>query len=359
MLNEAPPFWWKKNSVMGWLLAPIGYLYGRAAARILNSDPISEVPVPVICVGNFVTGGAGKTPTVELLTRYAKSKQMKPGILSRGYGGAVTTPTRVDPDKHNAHDVGDEALLHVKNAVTVVSADRPKGAKMLVELGCDVIIMDDGFQNPSLKKDFHLIVVDRKRGLGNGHSIPAGPLRAPLHQQLMLTDAAFLIGDGDAADKTIRKIARAAKPFFYGKVQAIAGADFKGMKALAFAGIADPSKFFDTLRQNGVEVIDTQAFGDHHVFTAEECEDLLQRAQEQELQLLTTTKDIVRMRDMGPGPIRLLEESVAVPVHMVPEDPHMLSRIFETAISRADARRIKSDDVSKKAAEATGSLALQ
>ncbi len=154
VLDEAPPFWWTKNSWQGYALSPVSYIYGRLAARRMNMSTAVKVSVPVICVGNFVVGGAGKTPTVHMLAKYARAQGFKVGILSRGHGGAITTPTVVKLDKHNAHDVGDEALLHAENSTTVISANRVAGAELLIKQDCTLILMDDGFQNPSLHKDF-------------------------------------------------------------------------------------------------------------------------------------------------------------------------------------------------------------
>ena len=131
-LDEAPPFWWIKNSWQGYALSPISYIYGKIAAKRMNMQATAFVNVPVICVGNFVVGGAGKTPTVHMLAKYARAQGFNVGILSRGHGGAITTPTVVKPKKHNAHDVGDEALLHAENSITVISTNRVAGAELLV-----------------------------------------------------------------------------------------------------------------------------------------------------------------------------------------------------------------------------------
>ena len=167
-LEEAPPFWWENPGWQAWLLGPLGFAYGQVSSKRMNFSPSLSVDVPVLCIGNFITGGAGKTPTAIRFAKHIRKQGSKPGILSRGWGGSVNSPTVVKNDHHNAHDVGDEALLHAANAVTVVSSDRTAGAKLLLEQGCDFIIMDDGFQNPSLLKDYNLVVVDAKRGLGNG-----------------------------------------------------------------------------------------------------------------------------------------------------------------------------------------------
>ncbi len=338
-LDEAPPFWWTKNSWQGYALSPVSYVYGRIAAKRMNMSAAVKVSVPVICVGNFVVGGAGKTPTVHMLAKYARAQGFKVGILSRGLGGAITTPTVVKLDKHNAHDVGDEALLHAEDLTTVISTNRVAGAELLIKQNCTLILMDDGFQNPALHKDFCLVVVDAKRGLGNGFSMPGGPMRVPFKHQLVQTDAVFITGKGDGGDLAIRKAARGGKPIFHSTVEVTGRTKYKGQQALAYAGIADPSKFFDTLEEIGVDVKASQSFGDHHVFTEEECGDLIDRSKQQKLQLFTTEKDAARLKNMGEAQNKVRELSEIVRIVLKPEDPAMLRRIFDKAMKRFKERK--------------------
>lgn len=344
-LDEAPPFWWQKNSWQGYALSPASYVYGKISAKRMDMTASATVNVPVICVGNFVVGGAGKTPTVHMLTNYARGQGYKVGILSRGHGGAITSPTVVQLEKHNSHDVGDEALLHALNSTTVIATNRVAGAQLLLDQDCTLIIMDDGFQNPSLHKDFNLVAVDAKRGLGNGFAMPAGPMRVPFKHQLYHTDAMFITGKGNAGDLAIRKAARAGKPVFHSTVDVINKKKYKGQKALAFAGIADPSKFFDTLEEIGVEIITRQNFGDHHVFTEDECADLIDRSKQQELQLFTTEKDAARLKGMGEAQEKVRELSEVVRIALKPEDPAMLKRIFDITLKRFMARKKPIDPI--------------
>ena len=338
-LDEAPPFWWKKNSWQGYALFPVSYIYGKLAAKRMDMEASAKVDVPVICVGNFVVGGAGKTPTVHMLVEYALDRGFKVGILSRGHGGAITSPTVVNLERHNAYDVGDEALLHAKKAITVIAPNRVAGAELLIKQECTIIIMDDGFQNPSLHKDYTLVLADAKRGLGNGFPIPSGPMRVPFKYQLVHTDAVFITGEGDAALNIIRKSARAGKPVFHSNLEVKKRSKYKGLKALAFAGIADPSKFFNTLETIGVKVVDKQSFGDHHVFLEEECADLIDRSKEQKLHLFTTEKDAIRLKQMGEAQEKLLELSEVIKIKLKPENPTMLKRVLDTALERFKARK--------------------
>ena len=342
-LDEAPPFWWKPNAWQGWLLAPIGMVFGRISGARMDLTSDVSVNAPVICVGNFIAGGAGKTPTVQLLCKYLASKKYKPGILSRGYGGAISTATVVNLEHHNAHDVGDEALLHAENHTTVVSANRPLGAQLLLDNGCDFIIMDDGFQNPTLVRDYNLVVVDSKRALGNGFTMPAGPLRVPFKRQLHHATSVLIIGEHNAGIKLVRKIARSGRQVFHASVAVIGRSKLRGKKVLAFAGIADPTKFYDSLEAISVDIVDRESFGDHHHFLDEECDDLIERAEKQELQLMTTSKDHARLRDMGEARNKLAEMSQVLNIELVPENPTMLSQITDKAIANFKKRKLQAE----------------
>lgn len=340
-LDEAPPFWWKRNSWQGYALSPVSYIFGKLAAKRMKLGTAKRVNVPVICVGNFVVGGGGKTPTVHMLAKHIISKGYKVGILSRGHGGAITSETVVDLDKHNAHDVGDEALMHAEITTTVVSPNRVNGAKLLVSKKCTLIIMDDGFQNPSLHKDFSLVLADAKRGLGNGFAMPGGPMRVSFKDQLQHTDAVLITGKGDAALEVVRKSARAGKPVFESHIKIEGKSAFKDERYLAYAGIADPEKFFLTLEDISTKVIEKRAFGDHHVFTEEECANLIDRSKNEKLQLVTTQKDASRLKGMGEAQDKLLELSQVVKITLISENPSMPDRILDTAVSNFNERKLR------------------
>ena len=304
----------------------------------MELPPSDFVDVPVICVGNFIAGGAGKTPTVLALVKAAKAMKLKPGILSRGYGGGVATATLVNLEKHDSRDVGDEPLLLAKAAKTVVSADRPAGARLLVQSGCNLIIMDDGFQNPKLHKDYCLVVVDAKRGIGNGFTHPSGPLRVPISRQLPLADTVLVIGEGNGADKVIRITAKCAKPIELASVRIKGKGRLKGKRLLAYAGIADPQKFFSSLLSAGADVVDQRAFGDHHHYHDDEIRDIIERAERQELQLASTTKDICRLNGLGKLSQELIEKTDQVEIELFFENPDFARNIIESAIDSADHR---------------------
>ena len=252
--------------------------------------------------------------------------------------------------RHNSHDVGDEALLHAAHAITVVSADRPKGAELLLKQGCEFILMDDGFQNPSLAKDFNLVVVDAKRGLGNGFSMPAGPLRVPFRHQLLHADTILVIGDGARGEFVVRRCSRAGKPV----IKAYLGprGTLPKKPYFAYAGIADPTKFFDTLTDMGTDLNGTESFGDHHFYTDEECADLLERARVADATLLTTAKDAARLNGMGKAQQQLVEASQVLNVKLEVEDPNLIEHMIDTAIEKSTSRRLKLQKKIRKSATA-------
>ena len=212
-----PAFWWRDAGLTMRALAPLGLTYGAVAARRMAAKGTSA-GLPVICVGNFTLGGAGKTPTVIMLARMLADAGMKPFCLSRGYGGSVAGPKRVDGHADSAAQVGDEALLIAHCAPAVVSRDRVAGAGFARKQGAGLVIMDDGLQNPSLRKDFTLAVVDARRGVGNGSVFPAGPLRAPMAAQLEQTDALLVVGEGLNAEPVIAQCRARALPIFHGRL---------------------------------------------------------------------------------------------------------------------------------------------
>ena len=336
----APDFWWRPKRPAAWLLSPAALAYGAVArARLKRSG--EHALLPVICVGNFVTGGAGKTPVAMAVAELMKAQNMQPAFLTRGYGGRLDGPVLVEPGTHTAADVGDEPLLLAGLAPTMVSANRPHGAKALAAAGLetDLIIMDDGFQNPSLHKDVSLIVVDAGRGVGNGWVFPAGPLRAPLGSQLSKADAIVLVGEGEGGTAIVRIAARAGVPVIRADYQPVRKRGFKRKPYLAFAGIAAPQKFYDTLERAGARVELTMAFPDHHPFTDEDCEAVIKLADENGLTPITTAKDQVRLigRDGTAG--YLYEHAEVFPITAVFHEPRRLLQVIREGLDWRLVRR--------------------
>ena len=336
-----PAFWWRAGT--GGLLAPLAALYGAAAALRMRTRG-REAGVPVICLGNFTVGGAGKTPAALAVAQLLHAAHERPFFLSRGYGGRLAGPVRVSSALHRAADVGDEPILLARLAPTVVARNRVAGAAFARSAGASVIIMDDGFQNPSLVKDLNLVLVDGRRGIGNGRIVPAGPLRAPLERQLARAQALIVVGSPDGAARVIERAERRKVPVFHGRLEpdrAVIKA-IGQRKVLAFAGIADPEKFFATLNSAGIQMANRAGFPDHHRFSAAEGLDLVTQAQANNLMLLTTEKDLARLAG-EPDLQQLAAHATALPVRLVVEEQDLLRELILTAITsyRATALRRK------------------
>lgn len=301
----------------------------------------ASVPVPVVCVGNFTVGGAGKTPTALTLARAARARGLKPGFLSRGYGGLLDVTTVVDAAHHRASAVGDEPLLLAREALTVISRRRVEGAQRLVEEGADIIIMDDGFQSARLAIDYALVVIDTMRGIGNGHIVPGGPVRAPIRQQLRYATALLKVGQGNAADAIVRMAARAGKPFFGATLKPTRQDDLKGKRVLAFAGIADPGKFFRTVEELEAEIVARRPFGDHQHLTDDEVDEILTVADRDGLEIVTTSKDFVRLAGAHGRAQELLQRCRVIEVEMAFVDHRAPDLIIERAIAYCRERRLQ------------------
>lgn len=293
-MTRPPAFWQgRPDHPAARLLAPAAALYGAMTARRMER-PGRRAPCPVICLGNFTLGGAGKTPAARAIAMIARSHGADPVFLSRGYGGRLPGPVRVEPGVHDAREVGDEPLLLARDAATVIARDRPAGAVLCAQLGATVIVMDDGLQNPSLEKDLVLAVVDGGAGHGNGRVFPAGPLRAPARCQWPHVGGVILIGDGEAGERVAAEAAGRGLPVHRGRLAA-EGAAFAGRPVLAFAGIGRPQKFFDTLAGVGARHAGTRAFPDHHPYRPAELDALVAEARRLGAGLVTTEKDAMRL----------------------------------------------------------------
>jgi tetraacyldisaccharide 4'-kinase len=333
-----PPFWWRKAGWAAAVLSPAAWAYGAVAAQRLARTG-RPAGVPVVCIGNPTVGGAGKTPLALTAVRMLAAEGERPVLLSRGYGGAHAGPLRVDPARHRAAEVGDEPLLLARAAPTIVARDRVAGAAAAQAEGASIVVMDDGFQNPSLIKDFAVLVVDARRGIGNGRVLPAGPLRAPLAAQLARADALVIVGEsGNATALTSASCARGI-PRFAGQLEPDQGvlAALGGARVLAFAGIGDPDKFFATLGQAGVSLASARAFGDHHRYTANEAKALCDQADREGLALVTTEKDAARLAH-DPAVAGLAARAMALPVTLTLDDEPAFRTLMMEKIASARNR---------------------
>jgi tetraacyldisaccharide 4'-kinase len=327
-----PAFWWRKAGLAAGLLAPAAACYGAISARRMTRQG-TRAGVPVLCVGNFTLGGAGKTPAVMQLAKMLQEAGERVFCLSRGYGGSLAGPKQVDAHSDRAAQVGDEALLLARVAPTIVARDRVAGAEAARAAGASVVVMDDGLQNASLAKDFTIAVVDGRRGLGNARVFPAGPLRAPLAAQLARTDALLVVGEATDAGDAIAAAHRL--PLLHGRLvpDTAAVAALAARKVLAFAGIGDPDKFFATATEAGIAIAQRQPFPDHHRFSAEEAAGLIMRAEHDGLALLTTEKDHARMA--GEPLLAALAERVHVlPVTLAVDEADALRTLVLAKVRR-------------------------
>jgi tetraacyldisaccharide 4'-kinase len=297
MRLETPFWWYRKTGALASVLAPLGRLYGSVVeGRFARATPY-RARLLVLCIGNFTAGGGGKTPTAIAVARLLMALGERPAFLTRGYGGANSGPILVSKDQ-DASEVGDEPLLLAEVAPTVVAIDRVAGAKAIEATDATIIVMDDGFQNPSLHKTFSLIAVDAATGIGNGLIMPAGPLRAPLEAQIHRADALLVIGEGGNAKSLTEAFERHGKPVLKARIEANCDPRWLGvLPAIGFAGIARPGKFFATLTANGARPIDTHPFPDHHRYTEREARRLIDAAQAKNAMLVTTEKDWARLPD--------------------------------------------------------------
>ena len=326
-----PAFWWRAGT--GGPIALLAALYGAVAGLRMRARG-RQAGLAVICLGNLTIGGAGKTPAALAVAQFLHAAHERPFFLSRGYGGRLAGPVRVNPALHRAADVGDEPILLARLAPTVVARDRVAGAAFARSAGASVIVMDDGFQNPSLAKNLSLILVDGRRGIGNGRVVPAGPLRAPLERQLDRAQALIVVGAPDGAARVIERAEERKIPLFHGKLepdQAVVNAIGR-RKVLAFAGIADPEKFFATLAAIGIEIANRAGFPDHHRFSAAEALDLVAQARANNLMLLTTEKDLARLTGQ-PELQQLATHASALPVRLVIEEQDRLRQMILNAIA--------------------------
>jgi tetraacyldisaccharide 4'-kinase len=336
-----PAFWYRPSSWISRLLMPLAALYGAVAGRRLQRRGF-DAGIPVLCVGNYHVGGAGKTPAVLALAKMLRNLGETPVVLSRGYGGRLRGPIKVDPERHVAADVGDEPLMMARTIPVVVARDRIDGVALARSQGASVILMDDGFQNPVIAKDCSLIVIDGDRGIGNGGVFPAGPLRAPLRRQLIRTDGLIVVGDGRAADAVAAAVAAQGGPVLRAHLtpDPASVARLAGRRVLAFAGIGDPARFFRTLRGSGIAVSAQRVFPDHHPFSKTEIDRLLAEARRDGLTLVTTEKDLARLRD-GQGVLTWARDIVPFAVTLGFEDAGLLRKFVAERLFQARQNRFQ------------------
>lgn len=320
---KAPGFWNEKGIISD-LLIPFSVIYFFfIRLREFFSKP-AKSPIPVICIGNAIAGGAGKTPVAIAIGKYLSKKGHKFSFITRGYGGRLNGPVEVKPDIHSAEDVGDEALLLARIAPCFVSVNRHAGAEVAAKSGSKTVILDDGLQNNSIIKNLSILVVDGGYGFGNKLVIPAGPLRDSLHKTISKCKFAVVIGEDE--NKLIPFLEKRLEVFIV-TVEYIGNINPEGRKFIAFAGIARPEKFFNTLRKNGFSLVETINYADHYPFGRKEVEELLARAKNLDAELITTEKDHVRLPEEFKDKILTLNIEIKFP-------DEALDKILSDIVSR-------------------------
>ncbi len=317
---RSPSFWYPaatptlRDQFLRLAMTPFAVLYSIGAGLRQKMTVPERISVPVICIGNFTAGGAGKTPTAIAIAKRLETMGETPHFVSRGYGGKETGPLCVDGELHSSSDVGDEPLLLSRQETTWVAQDRVAGALAAERAGASIILLDDGFQNPALHKDLSLLVVDTGAGVGNSSVIPAGPLREPIAAAFRRTHAIVALGT-EPLPKALKHLAeQTAIPVFSASLQpdADSSENLVSKNLIAFAGIGRPEKFYSTLRKMGATLAQTRSFPDHHPFSEKDAQDLLDLAARENALLITTEKDAIRLRKADSAAVRKLSEQTAV-----------------------------------------------
>jgi tetraacyldisaccharide 4'-kinase len=328
-----PPDFWKndpgRRGIWPYVLSPLSKLWQWAGARRWQRGEHAKIGIPVICVGNVNLGGTGKTPTVIETAMRLISMGKNPHVVSKGYKGKMLGPIQIDPLKHTANDVGDEPLLLAAFAPTWVSKDRLAGARAAKAAGADVVILDDGLQNPAIAKDLTILVVDAEAGFGNGRVVPAGPLREPISDAISKSDFLLTIGPKGGVHQAfldqwheVTSLPHAASTI----APLQTGMDWKGLHVLAFAGIGRPEKFYATLKEMGVVIKGTRSFDDHQTIPIALLSRLEKEAWELAAQLVTTEKDAVRL------PRDWQQRVLTVPVRLKIHDSEVFDRALKSIL---------------------------
>lgn len=331
-MMSTPVFWYRQKTsgekLLKLALLPVSAVYGWVARK--RFDLYFPVPMekPVICVGNIVAGGAGKTPVSIALAELLKDKGYNPHLLTRGFGGTEAGPLQVSTGRDTAHDVGDEALLLVDAAPTWVAHNRPLGAQAAIDSGASIVVMDDGFQNPVIYKDISFVVIDGGVGFGNKAVMPAGPLREDLRTGLSRADAAIIVGeDKTGAAECIRK--RAEIPILHARlVPAGDNPDVRGKKIHGFAGIGRPRKFRETLEAEGAIIEGWNEFPDHYPYDEEDLQEILDEASKTDAVPMTTAKDFVRV------PEAMRDRIQKFSVRLQWDDPNAVLPLIESILRK-------------------------
>jgi tetraacyldisaccharide 4'-kinase len=341
IIDETPPFWWRGAGWQAWALSPASLLYGWLAARRLRGRGRLSFELPVIRLASLAIGSAGCTEAAIALAAAARRLGMRPGIAASGPSGAYASPHMVARDGDLPKHVGDEALLLARAAPTALCADRVAAARALAAEGVDLVIVANGEAAERLRADFTLAVIEASRGVGNGYVTPAGPVRAPLVDQLRHASALLKIGRGDAADRVVRMAARAGRPLHEAAIRPRRGTDLSGRRWLAFAGVADPAQFFDMVRAARGEIEIARTFAGGHIYAEDELHDLAEAAEAGGLSVVTTTRDAERLHHGSEAARALRRQAVALETELAFEFRQVPEAIVAEAVETFRLRQFR------------------
>lgn len=300
---KTPSFWFGSPTVWSearsLALGPFGALY-RLAGQIRRATTTPyRAAIPVICLGNIVAGGSGKTPSALAIASLLQQNGQRPVFVSRGYGGTERGPLRVDTEHHTAADVGDEPLLLAQRAPTYIGRHRAAVIRLAEQDATPThIILDDGLQNPTFAASTNLLVVDAATGFGNSRLIPAGPLRETLQDALPRVHGIILIGDNIGNRSDIQNLRTRGQTLGLPIIQATfepQAVTIEAARYMGFSGIGHPQKFYHLCRKAGLNLVATRDFADHHPFTERDLRQLQDEATRLDARLLTTAKDMVKI----------------------------------------------------------------
>ena len=321
---KAPKFWYqKKDTYLSSFLYPLSLLFrfGTKIRNILSTT--NKGPLPIICVGNIVVGGAGKTPVALKIGKLLIKAGYKPGFISKGYAGLIKNSTLVK-SWHSARSIGDESILLSEVANTWVGVDRINSARLAKEKNSNCLIMDDGFQNPTIYKDFSIIVINASQEFGNKRVMPSGPLRESIKRGLSRSNLVIVIGDpSHELKQLIPKNIPIVKAKFEIKKE---NKNFKGQNIIAFAGIAYPEKFFQSLTNEGAKIFKKITFPDHHIYSENDLLSLAEIANKKKSILVSTKKDFVRIPKSFRSLVNTLEGEIVF------EDEEFIVEILSNVI---------------------------
>lgn len=312
------PQFWSTRGTLAKLLLPISILYDIVSTMKRAQVKPNGFPVPVICVGNLIAGGSGKTPVALYIGRMLKSKNVNAFYVSRGYGGKFKGPVLVNPKKHSAREAGDEPLLLSEVLPTVVSKDRVAGVRYALSKGAKAIVLDDGLQNPSVVKSLALLVIDGQNVFGNGYLIPAGPLRERPENGYKRAHAIIVLNRSTRVPPL-----PSDRPALNARTFPQNAEAFKGRKVIAFCGIAYPDKFFATLSSAGAQLVEKIPFADHYPYSMMDMQKLLFKGHIADAVLVTTAKDAVRI------PAKYRDCVAVLDIGIEFENPAMMENIID------------------------------